>query len=184
MPKLLKALATLLAAVLALAATPARAAVELAFYSYEMDVDGTNVRFPHAFLTLKGALDAGGPPMDLNYGFTAKSISPAILFGSVQGMMHAAPADYVAKSDKQFVLTLTDAQYEAVRQRILAWKAEGLRYHVDRRNCVTFVREVARAAGLKVRDDGKLIRKPRSWLQDLARRNGGAQSAAGGSASR
>lgn len=176
MPKLLKFLAILLASMLALG-SPARAAVELAFYSYELDVDGADLRFPHAFVRLTGALDAGGPPMDHNFGFTARSISPAILLGSVKGELHRAPTRYLAKSDKQFAVRLTDAQYAAVRERLIAWEAEGLTYNLNRRNCVHFVREIARAAGLQVDGSNKLIKKPRSFLQDLARRNGGTRSA-------
>ena len=61
--------------------TPASAAVEIAFYSREMG--GNN--FPHAFVTLKGIVDATGEEVDTSLGFTAKTVTPAILFGSVAG---------------------------------------------------------------------------------------------------
>src|SRR3546814_20915850 len=61
-------------------ATSARAEVVVSFYSHDF-----GDRFPHAFIVMTGTLDATGEVVDVNYGFTATSVSPAILFGSVQG---------------------------------------------------------------------------------------------------
>ena len=60
---------------------PAFAAVEIGFYSRELG--GNN--FPHAFIQLRGTVDATGEAVDTSYGFTARAISPAILWGSVSG---------------------------------------------------------------------------------------------------
>ena len=62
-------------------AVPAHAAVEIAFYSRELG--GNN--FPHAFVRLLGTVDSTGEQVDTSYGFTARAVSPAILFGSVPG---------------------------------------------------------------------------------------------------
>ena len=59
---------------------PARADVVVSFYSHDF-----GDRFPHAFIVMTGTLDATGEVVDVNYGFTATSVSPAILFGSVKG---------------------------------------------------------------------------------------------------
>src|SRR5512141_763926 len=60
---------------------PAQAAVEIAFYSRELG--GNN--FPHAFIALHGTVDSTGEQVDTTYGFTAHSVTPAVLFGSVTG---------------------------------------------------------------------------------------------------
>lgn len=137
------------------------AAVEISFYSRELG--GNN--FPHAFVTLRGTVDSTGAKVDTSYGFTAKTVSPAILFGSVAGMVVNEKPGYIAKSDRQFSLVLTDAQYQSVMEVVEAWRNRSQpSYNLDRRNCVHFVGEIARAVGLTVSLDKKLMKKPRSFL--------------------
>src|SRR3546814_1385108 len=57
---------------------------------------------------MTGTLDATGEVVDVNYGFTATSVSPAILFGSVKGKVESSKADYIAKSDRQFDVTRSE----------------------------------------------------------------------------
>lgn len=142
----------------------APAAVEISFYSRELG--GNN--FPHAFITLKGQPDNGGPPIDSSFGFTAKTISPAILMGSVGGKVLNEPPSYVAKSDRQFAFLLSDQQYAAVLATIENWRTRPQpSYNLNRANCVHFVGQVAQAAGLKVEFRKKLMKKPRSFLLAL-----------------
>jgi len=150
------------------AAWPARAAVTITFWSHEL---GNS--FPHAFFTLRGVPDAGGAPVDANYGFTAKSISPAILMGSVKGRLDVARTAYISGSDAQFSVTLTDRQYADVLALIAAWdeKTGDARYDLGSRNCVHFVKEAARRAGLVQLDFPKLMKRPRSYLQAVAAAN-------------
>lgn len=137
------------------------AAVEISFYSRELG--GNN--FPHAFVTLKGTPDAGGPSIDTSYGFTAKAVTPALLFGSVPGTIINETEAYIRKSERQFSLTLTDDQYRAVAMVIAKWRnAPQPSYNLNRANCVHFVGEVAEAAGLKVEFRKSLMKKPRSFL--------------------
>lgn len=162
----------LLAALLLLigAALPAQAAVTITFWSHEF---GNS--FPHAFITLRGVLDAGGPAVNQDYGFTAKTISPAILFGSVPGRVEPAKPPYIASSDAQFSVVLSDAQYAEVMALVAAW-SEGTgdaRYHLNNRNCVHFVKEAARIAGLTGLDFPALMKKPRSYLLAVQRANEG-----------
>ena len=98
----------------------ALAAVEIAFYSRELG--GNN--FPHAFVSLKGTVDATGEAVDTSYGFTAKAVTPAILLGSVAGEVVVEGERQIARSDRQFAFTLTDEQkeeYDKLRRRVL-WK--------------------------------------------------------------
>ena len=151
-----------------LGAVPAAAAVEISFYSRELG--GNN--FPHAFFTLKGRPDSGGPLVDRSFGFTAKAISPAILMGSVGGTVMNEPPAYVAKSDRHFSFKLSDEKYLAVMAKVEAWKARAQpSYNLNRANCVHFVGEVARAAGLKVDFTPELMKKPRSFLMAVKAAN-------------
>jgi hypothetical protein len=148
----------------------AQAAVTITFWSHEL---GNS--FPHAFFTLRGIPDAGGAPVDTNVGFTAKSVSPALLMGPVAGKLDIAKPGYVAGSDAQFAVIMSDAQYEAVLRLVDAWsegKPDSV-YRLSDHNCVTFVKEAARIVGLTGLDQPKLMKKPRSYLKAVQVENGG-----------
>ena len=149
---------------------PAFAAVTITFWSHEL---GNS--FPHAFFTLRGTPDAGGAPVDVNYGFTAKSVSPKILMGTVAGRLDISKPNYIAGSDAQFAVTLSDAQYAQVLTLIAAWdeKTGDGHYNLNTRNCIHFVKEAARIAGLDGLDQPTLMKKPRSYLQAVAAANPG-----------
>ena len=151
-------------------ALPAQAAVTITFWSHEL---GNS--FPHAFFTLRGVPDSGGAPVDANYGFTAKSVTPALLFGPVAGKLDIAKPGYMNGSDAQFSVVMTDAQYGAVLALVDAWsegKPDGV-YRLSDHNCVTFVREAARLLGLKGVDQPQLMKKPRSYLKAVLAENAG-----------
>lgn len=161
-------LATIAALLLSLAALPAHAAVTITFWSHEF-----GNHFPHAFFTLRGTPDAGGKAVDLNYGFTPKAISPAILFGPVAGRLDIAKRSYMEGSDAQFSLVLTDAQYADILRLVDEWdekKGDGT-YRMNTRNCVHFTKEAARRAGLSKLDFPDLMKKPRSFLKAVALAN-------------
>ena len=140
---------------------PASAAVEIAFYSRELG--GNN--FPHAFVALHGTVDATGEPVDTSYGFTAKAVTPAILFGSVSGEIVVEGPRQIARSTRQFALTLTDPQYQAVMAVVEAWRNRPQpSYNLNHRNCVHFVAELARTIGLRVEEVPRLMKRPRSFL--------------------
>ncbi len=149
---------------------PTQAAVTIAFWSHEL---GNS--FPHAFVTLRGVPDAGGAPVDTNVGFTAKSLTPALLFGPVAGRLDIARPTYVDSSDAQFAVVMTDAQYDAVLRLVAAWsegKPDSV-YRLSDHNCVTFVKEAARIVGLTGLDQPKLMKKPRSYLKAVVAANTG-----------
>ncbi len=145
-------------------ATPAAAAVEIAFYSRELG--GNN--FPHAFVSLRGTVDATGERVDTSYGFTARAISPGILFGSVAGEVVVEGPQQIARSTRQFTLTLDDARYRAVMAVVERWRSRPQpSYNLNRRNCVHFVGELAAAVGLRVEYVDRLMKRPRSFLQHV-----------------
>jgi len=160
-------IAFLAAALLALAATPGWAAVSITFYSKELGAS-----FPHAFVILEGTLDRGGPRIEEDYGFTAKTISPAILWGKVAGeVITDHTVGYVKGSDRHFTVTLSDSEYDRVMATIERWRtARQPSYDLDKHNCVHFVAELAAAIGMTP-DTRKLMKKPRSFLETLTAQN-------------
>lgn len=161
----------LLALLLLVGVAPrAEAAVTITFWSHEFGDD-----FPHAFFTLTGIPNAGGAPVDVNYGFTAKTITPAILMGTVAGRLDVSKPDYIRRSDAQFAVTLTDAQYADVLALTREWGEEGdHRYSLNKRNCVHFVQEAARRSGVATLAFPQLMKKPRSYLKAVAAANAGS----------
>lgn len=154
-------------ALLALTAAPGWAAVSITFYSKELGAS-----FPHAFVVLEGTLDRGGPRIEEDYGFTAKTISPAILWGKVAGkVITDHTAGYVKASDRHFTVTLADAEYDRVMATIARWRsARQPSYDLDKHNCVHFVAELAAAIGMTP-DTKKLMKKPRSFLETMMSQN-------------
>lgn len=154
----------LAAALLLSMSSPAWAAVEVAFYSRELG--GNN--FPHAFVALRGTVDGTGEVVDTSLGFTAKAVTPAILFGSVGGEVVVEGERQIARSDRQFAVILTDAQYAEVMAVVERWRNRRQpSYNLSRRNCIHFVGEIAAAAGLQVDYPRNLLRRPRSYLQHV-----------------
>lgn len=166
----------LLASLLVLCAPfPAAAAVEIAFYSREL----TGRNFPHAFVALRGTVDATGERIDTSYGFTAHSVTPALLFRSVTGEV-VQGAQQTAHSSRQFALTLSDARYLAVMAVVERWRSRPQpSYNLNRHNCVHFVAELAEAAGLRVEYVQRLMKRPRSFLEHVRSLNPQLQAAPG-----
>jgi hypothetical protein len=161
----------LAAALLALAA-PAAAEVTVSFYSHAWGVSGGDLYFPHAFIVAKGDLQGAAAPVDQSFGFTAVTVSPALLFSKVRGQVIDSARTYVPISRKHFSVEVSDDQYRALLSAIADWEAvAGDPYELKRRNCVTFVGELARTLGLEVGDDH--VTDPAAFLDDLTRRNPG-----------
>ena len=151
--------------------TPARAEVVVSFYSHDF-----GDRFPHAFIVMKGTLDATGEAVAANYGFTAVSVSPAILFGSVKGKVESSKPDYIEKSDRQFDVTVDDATYGRILAKVAEWRdREQPSYSLNKRNCVHFVMELAEVVGLTVNRKSKLFKKPKSFLIEVKGLNPGLE---------
>jgi hypothetical protein len=148
-------------------ASPAFAAVEIAFYSREL---GTN--FPHAFIGLKGTVDATGEQVDTSLGFTAHSVTPALLFGAVRGEVVVEGEQQIARSTRQFAITLTDEQYRTVLGVVEEWRnAPQPSYRLRTHSCVHFVSAIAAAIGLRVDNAQRLMNRPRSFLERVKELN-------------
>jgi hypothetical protein len=166
---MLRFLLIALALIASTIASPSRAEVVATFWSHERDQN-----YPHAFIVLRGRIDATGEVVDTNIGFTARRISPGILLGSVEGMMETVSAGYIARptSRPHFALRLDDAGYARLMAFIAQWRArEQPSYNLRRRNCVHFVMEAAALFGLAVNRDSRHFRNPRAFLDEVMRLN-------------
>ena len=160
--------AFLAAALLVLTAAPAAAAVQITFYSKQLSSS-----FPHAFVIMRGTLDRNGARIDEDYGFTAKSVSPAILMGSVKGeVVSDHNAGYVRQSDSHFTVTISDSEYDRVMATVERWRTRKQpSYDLGSRNCIHFVAEIAASIGMRADTPKKLMKKPRSYLDFLTEAN-------------
>ena len=148
----------------------AAAEVRMSFHSFNGSLFFG--RYPHTFVVLEGTLDATGEKVSENYGFTAKVASPAVLRGPVEHAILVEEAKYVRSTNRHFTVPLSDAQYWQVRAEVKKWReAPGRYYDLDTRNCIHFVGAMARIAGLGVGFPEDMLRKPKAWLNYLARLN-------------
>jgi len=166
----------LLAIALALlCANGAHAAVTISFYAHRLGSKGLWVEFPHAYVTLTGTPNAGGPAVKANFGFTPPVVGPGVLFGWTDGVVIGADDAYVAKDTPYLTFPLTDKQYAtvlAVAARYRNYPQPS--YEIDKRNCVLFVKDVASSLGLSVSDEAKFVREPELFMADLKERNADA----------
>ena len=153
---------------LAFAAAPGWAAVQITFYTKEL---GSS--FPHTFVFLDGTLDRTGERIAEDYGFSAKTISPAILWGRVGGkVISDHEPSYVKGSDRHFTVTLADEEYDRVMAAVERWRtAKQPSYSLDSANCVHFVAELAAAIGMEAAPRKGLMRKPRSFVEAITAAN-------------
>jgi hypothetical protein len=158
----------LAALLMAFGAAPAWAAVEMTFYTKEL-----GATFPHTFVIVDGTLDRTGERIAEDYGFSAKTISPAILWGRVGGkVISDHEPSYVRASDKHFTVTLSDEEYDRVMATVERWRmAKQPSYDLDKANCIHFVAELAAAIGMEAAPRAKLMRKPRSFLEAVTAAN-------------
>jgi hypothetical protein len=151
-------------------AGPALAEVRIHFHSFNGSV--LVGRYPHTFIVLEGTLDETGERISENYGFSARSASPAVLAGPVEHMVLAEKERNIARTNRHFSITLTDAQYRRIVAEVRAWQnAPGKFYDLDTRNCIHFVGRMAELLGLKVEYPEDMLRRPKKWLNHVTALN-------------
>ena len=164
-PAMLARLLCLLAAVLS--PHPAAAQVLLLFQSFNGSMFGG--RFPHTFVVMQGTLDATGAKVDENYGYSAKSATPAVLAGPVEAIIMTEKPKYVTTTNRHFTVPISDATYWAIRAEVAKWRdAPGKQYRLDEHSCVHFVGRIAELAGIRIDYPKALIRKPKAWLNYIS----------------
>ncbi len=157
-------LACLAAFVCALAAAGvAHAGITISFYSHGWGLGHGLVYFPHAFVLIErtGAPDA--PVSRETYGYTAIAQDPSVLLHPTPGEVIPEDPSYLKRSTLHFTLTISEAQYRALKATVAAWAAPGSQlYSLDGHNCITFVADLAQELGLKTppptgRDPGRFL---------------------------
>lgn len=140
-----------LALAMALSAAPAFAAVTLTFYAHAGNrIQGGYLLFPHAYVRASGHLDDTGDPVDWAAGFTARDPGPQLLFARGRGVVAYPDPAYVDRGRAYLSVPVSDAAYRAIRARADWWASrEGSVYDLRRRNCITFIADLARLAGLR-----------------------------------
>ena len=167
---MLRALKRLVLILALVSGAPALAEVQIHFHSFNGSVLWG--RYPHTFIVLDGTLEETGAVVNENYGFSARRVSPAILSGPVEHMILAESARNIAKTNRHFSITLTDAEYVRVLKLVQSWMdAPGKFYDLENRNCIHFVGEIARLIGLEVDYPQDLLRRPKRWLNHIAAQN-------------
>jgi hypothetical protein len=139
---------------------------QVTFYSHSF---GEN--FPHAFVIVEQRNALGQTSFDA-YGFSARNLSPALLWGTVNGHIAIPGERYVRQSDPHFTVPMTRAQAEALTRIRANWaQGPGSRYNLDRRNCVHFVAELAEVLGLRTEPDSSHFRAPNKFLREVVALN-------------
>lgn len=143
---------------------PSHAAVTITFYSHKFRMfDGAKSDYPHGFVTVTGTTDSG-QPVNTAFGFSATTIYAIALLTPVDGAVddpNGYTADYIAQATPHFAFPISDAQYQAVLAMVDKWRtAAQPSYDFYSRNCVTFVSDLAFAAGLAVTTSNKYIHDP------------------------
>lgn len=162
-------LALLLAALAFVWPSAAFADVQIHFHSFNGSVVWG--RYPHAFIVLEGTLE-DGTRVDENYGFSARKATPSVLMGPVEHMLLSETPKTVRRTNRHFSITLSDADYVKVMKLIRSWHdMPGKFYDLDNRNCIHFVGEIARLTGLRVEYPAQMGRRPKKWLNHIARIN-------------
>ena len=144
----------------------AQADVSVTFYSHEF---GSS--FPHAFFEMNGTLD-DGTVVDSTFGFTAKNVSPAILWGSVKGIVKAPSAKYIKNSKPHFTVIASDAEYRKLMAHVGKWKNMPQKsYNLNKRNCVHFVEDAIGILGYQTNPKTKYRKKPTSFMKEIMKLN-------------
>ena len=150
--------------------TPALADVQLSFHSFNGSV--LFGRYPHAFVVLEGQLDETGQVINENYGFTAKTVSTAILSGPVEHDIQIEEPKYIRKTNRHFTVTISDDQYHEITALMRAWRdAPGKYYDLDTRNGFHLVGEIAKIVGLRIEYPDNMLRRPKKWLNYITKLN-------------
>ncbi len=165
-------LGALLAAVLALASlalgAPARAEVYLVFYGHQLSLVGDKrIYLPHALIGLRGTT-ADGTKVHAHYEFEPTVPIESLMRSQTTGQLVARQGE--PDSNEYFATPISDDTYREIETHIAFWGSpKGSAYNLFGRNCVSFVADVARTAGL---DTPKgMITQPSRFLAELQRRN-------------
>lgn len=162
---MMRLLPVMLALILGLMPATARAEIEVGFWTRELGLE-----LPHAFFTIRGTVD--GKPVEESYGFTAKTITPALLWGPVPGRIDITTKGYMAASNRLWIVKVPDAAYPRLKELVQRYSAKpGSIYRMNERNCVHFVAEAAGLLGLRLPNGKGMMKRPTSYMMAIASAN-------------
>lgn len=162
---MMRLLPMLLALMIGLLPATARAEIEVGFWTRELGLE-----LPHAFFTIRGTVD--GKPVEESYGFTAKTITPALLWGPVPGRIDITTKGYMAASNRLWTVTVSDAAYPRLKEMVQRYSVKpGSVYRMNQRNCVHFVAEAAGLLGMRLPDGKGMMKRPTSYMMAIATAN-------------
>ncbi|GAA0611308.1 hypothetical protein GCM10009422_02740 [Brevundimonas kwangchunensis] len=156
---------------LALVAGQAWGEVTLTFYAHPgARIRGGDLLFPHAYIHATGTREDTGEAVNWAAGFTARNPGPHLLFGRAGGVVQEPEQRYIGEGRGYLRVTVTDQVFDAVRARSDWWNSpEGSTYDLRRRNCITFIADLARVAGLQTAQEPSM--KPGTFLEATAALN-------------
>jgi hypothetical protein len=161
----LLAMLALIAAALAMPGA-AQAKVSVSFHSFNGSV--LFGRYPHTFVVFEGTLEETGEPVSGNFGFSAKKAGPAVLSGPAEHIVMTEEPKYIGRTNRHFTVTVSDQTYRQMIAEVARWRdAPGKYYDIDTRNCIHFVGELARLAGLTIDYPDNMLRRPKKWLNHV-----------------
>jgi len=163
-------LSALLAVVAVCVAPAAQAQVRVSFYSHPWGFTSSYIYFPHAFIVVEpdGASSSLRGPA--SFGFTAVNATAVLITKHGPGEIIPEDDRYRAVSTLHFSVVVSDEQYASLSRGIDAWRSvKGDPYDLNNRNCITFIAEMARLAGLKVAASATL--DPAVFLESVRRAN-------------
>ena len=146
----------------------AAAAIRVTFYSHGWGIGplGQTI-YPHAFIRLEGN-PYGGAEFDMTYGFHVRSAVDAMK--GYRGFVAPTGKRYLADSQANFWLEISDAQFTALMARVAWWHSpEGSWYHLRTRTCIDFVADMATTLGLKPGNPRTL--KPAAFMKETYQLN-------------
>ena len=150
--------------------TPALAAVTVHFHSFNGSV--LFGRYPHTFVVFEGELDSNGQRVNENFGFSAKYTSQAITNNPAEHEIIIEDADTIEDTNRHFSVSISDAQYRALRSEVERWRNyPGRYYDLDERNCIHFVATLAAMIGIQADVPEDMLRRPKKWLNYVTRNN-------------
>ena len=141
-------------------------------YTVEFWAHPQDLNFPHAFYVARRPASNGVPAVEVNYGFTAKSVTYAILWKSVPGAVESVGPAYLKRSTRIFTTRTDEAGFAALEALRKRWASgPDSIYNLNRHNCVHFIAEAARAVGLKADLPANLVKRPEAFLRHVLAQN-------------
>ena len=161
-----------IAKLLARAGIASRREVERMIAEGRIKLNDVVVATPATILKSLAGITVDGKPVEESYGFTAKTITPALLWGPVPGRIDLTTKGYMAASNKLWSVIVPDEAYPRLKALVQRYAVKpGSIYRMNERNCVHFVAEAASVIGMRLPDGHGMMKRPTSYMMAIAAAN-------------